>query len=70
MSSSWLLKDSVCNKCSYEIVVTQSRVADFFYYCSNKECENHQGEELFDDEDCSFTLYKKTYIDPCDDTIP
>lgn len=70
MSSSWLLKNSVCNKCSYEIVVTQSKDFDYFYYCSNKGCENHQGEELFDDEECSFSTYKRSCIDPTDDRIP
>lgn len=59
-NSSWLLEDSICNTCGYEIVVTQGTTKDYRYYCSNLECKNHTiVEELYDDEDCSFALYNR-----------
>ena len=45
MNKSWLLKDSVCDLCEYEIVVTQGHVGDYRYYCSNLDCHNHKNVE-------------------------
>lgn len=60
MAYSWMLDKSVCDQCSYEIVVTQGYEGDYYYYCSNPECENHiDGEDLCDQEDCSFAINKK-----------
>ena len=49
--SSWWLRQVVCEKCSYKIVVTQSKEYDYFYYCSNKYCEHHEGVEAMDMDD-------------------
>ena len=57
---SWMLNNSVCKLCEYEIVVTQGFESDYYYYCSNPECENHiEGEDLGDMEECSFAIGKK-----------
>lgn len=56
---SWIFNNgkSVCNKCGYEIIVTQGKEADYRYYCSNLECENHTKiEDLLDTEECSFSV--------------
>jgi len=53
---SWMLRDSVCIKCEYEIVVTQGLEGDYRYYCSNLDCDNHSNiEDLGDMEECSFS---------------
>ncbi len=61
--SSWFLSDGkeVCKKCGYKVIVTQSVDADYFYYCSNKYCYNHNGEQLGDQEECSFIIDKEVY---------
>ena len=46
-----------CMNCGYNVVVTQAiRIdCDYWYYCSNKTCKNHDpGEQLGDMEVCSF----------------
>jgi len=50
--SSWF--SGICNDCGYNVVVTQSELEDYFWYCSNKYCKNHEGEELCDQDDCEF----------------
>lgn len=56
---SWIFKDHVCKKCGYEIVVTQGKMWDYRYYCSNLDCKNHKEvEDLGDQEDCSFAAKK------------
>lgn len=48
-SSSWF--SGLCKECGYNVVVTQSKKFDYFWYCSNKYCKHHEGHEAFDDED-------------------
>lgn len=48
--SSWL-DNAVCGICQFAIVITQSRTADYWYYCSNKFCHNRYGEQLGDQEE-------------------
>ena len=48
--SSWMCDDLGCTDCGYPIVVTQSEKADYYWYCSNKYCNNHKGEETGDME--------------------
>jgi len=48
-SSSWF--ENICKKCGYNVVVTQSKEKDYFYYCSNKYCDYHSGTEIFDQDD-------------------
>lgn len=46
-SSSWF--KGLCNDCGYNIIVTQPKYKDYYYYyCSNKYCKNHKGKELYD----------------------
>jgi len=56
-NTTWIEKDIVCKNCDSNIVVCQPRSSyDYWYYCSNKMCENHWlGEELGDQEECSFS---------------
>ncbi len=57
---SWMMRNSICKKCEYEIVVTQGDKCDYRYYCSNLECVNHINiEDLYDVEDCSFIKKNK-----------
>ena len=49
-SQSWFAKYSECLDCGYPVVVTQSPTTDYWWYCSNKMCKNHQGIELGDME--------------------
>lgn len=53
-SRSWIVKHSECKDCGYNLIITQSKQHDYFWYCSNKYCKNHSGEELGDQEECSF----------------
>jgi len=54
-SSSWFVDDGFCKECGYKVIITQSIKADYFWYCSNKYCKNHEGEELGDQEECSWS---------------
>jgi hypothetical protein len=52
-NNSWFAKDSRCKECGYNIVVSQASVEsgmDYWWYCSNKMCEHHKGEETGDME--------------------
>ena len=52
-SRSWFAKNSRC-VCGYNIIVTQPSDGsgmDYWWYCSNKKCEHHSGEET-GDMDC------------------
>ena len=57
-TSSWILGQ--CKKCDFPIVVTQpdpddTTHSDYWWYCSNKKCENHLvGEHTGDMEEPSF----------------
>ena len=56
-SSSWIVKLAVCRDCEYNLIVTEAtnRYADYWWYCSNKCCQNHEpGEQLGDQEECAF----------------
>lgn len=61
-TSSWILgapienkcSDTVCTACEYPIIVTQSNTKDYHYYCSNRDCVNHKGEDAYDMDFCSF----------------
>ena len=47
----------ICNDCGFNLIVTQGRKWDYWWYCSNKECKNHHpGEDLSDQQDCSFQV--------------
>ena len=49
--SSWFA--GTCKKCGYNVVVTQptDKFCDYWWYCSNKLCENHTiGEQTGDME--------------------
>lgn len=57
-TASWL--SGLCTDCGYPIVVTQSRDMDYWWYCSNKECKNHDpGEQTPDCESPTFYINKK-----------
>lgn len=59
---SWLAKSSICSKCKDVLVVSERTTfsyCDYWWYCSNKTCENHNGEQLGDQEAPSFYEYKK-----------
>lgn len=55
--TTWFFKSTVCKDCDSNIVVCQAHPPnDYWYYCSNKMCKNHHlGEELGDQEICSFS---------------
>ena len=49
--------DGTCKDCGFPVIITQAsdKFADYWYYCSNKECKNHHpGEQIGDQENCSF----------------
>lgn len=50
-SSTWMLDNARCKKCDSNIVVCQSKEFDYFYYCSQKGCKNHKGEEKYDTDE-------------------
>ena len=57
-SSSWFA--GICT-CGYKVVVTQPTAEscmDYWWYCSNKECANHPGEETGDMEHPSWVTLK------------
>lgn len=56
-SNSWIELNCVCKDCDSNIIICQpsERGADYWYYCSNKKCKNHEtGEQLGDQEECYF----------------
>ena len=56
MPRSWILLNYICQDCEFEIVVTQGKIADYIYYCSNPDCPDHIAkEDIGDQEECSFT---------------
>lgn len=48
-TDSWF--NGICKDCKSNIVVCQSKEKDYFYYCSQKRCKNHEGVELYDDDE-------------------
>jgi len=49
---SWFMKGRHCGVCHYPVVVTQGKEADYRYYCSNPDCEQHTAmEDLYDLQD-------------------
>lgn len=50
MKLSWFAKDSHCSLCGYPVVVTQGKVRDYMFYCSNPNCAHHAPVDLFDTE--------------------
>ena len=57
-TDSWFLEDFRCRDCNSNIVVCQSNEKDYFYYCSQKKCKNHVGEEKFDQDDFADFIVK------------
>ena len=59
--SSWFA--GLCNKCNYNVVITQpdetiDRYADYWWYCSNKKCEHHEkGEHTGDMEKPEWVIF-------------
>lgn len=54
-SRSWIVSFAVCKDCGSNLIICQSPKADYWWYCSDKLCENHNpGEQLGDMEECSF----------------
>jgi hypothetical protein len=59
-SSSWMPSSESCKSCGWNVVsclvnwdtekFLESKFSDWWCYCSNKACENHKGEELFQNE--------------------
>ena len=50
---SWI--SGYCKDCGYNVIVTQPNsekypAADYWWYCSNKQCKNHLGEHTGDME--------------------
>ena len=53
--TTWIVRYGVCKDCDSNLVICQSILHDYWWYCSNKMCKNHHpGEQLFDMEECSF----------------
>lgn len=57
----WIVDGCVCKDCDSNLIICQPRILsshdlyDYWWYCSNKMCKNHWlGEELGDQEECSF----------------
>lgn len=56
----WIQKGVSCKSCGWEVIcccvnwdaekLPESKYSDWWCYCSNKTCENHKGEELFQNE--------------------
>jgi hypothetical protein len=38
-----------CKVCGNPVIITGESDADYFIYCSNNYCENHQGISVYDD---------------------
>jgi hypothetical protein len=56
-SRSWLVSFAVCKDCDSNLVICQptEQFCDYWWYCSNKECENHHpGEQLGDQDEPIF----------------
>ena len=49
-TDTWIDMKVKCKLCGSMIVVCQSKDKDYHYYCSQKQCKNHQGIETYDDE--------------------
>lgn len=55
---SWIVKNEVCKACGYNVIVTQAvdHGCDYWYYCSNKQCDNHHpGDQVGDMEEVGWT---------------
>ena len=48
-TDSWF--EGLCKNCHSNVVVCQSSTKDYFYYCSQKRCKNHDGVEIYYYED-------------------
>lgn len=55
-SSTWMVSSGVCKDCESNLVICQPTTGkgDYHWYCSQKGCKNHEGEEIGDMEICSF----------------
>lgn len=60
--NTWILKDHRCIKCDNMIIGTHANNdhADYYYYCSNKECEHHKGSEIFDYDKLEWAIEYKS----------
>lgn len=47
-TDSWFSDKYYCSKCGSNIVYCQSENYDYFIYCSQKNCDNHVGIEVYD----------------------
>lgn len=59
MDTSWIVSGMVCAKCNSNLIVCQAfePSADYWWYCSDKCCENHHpGVQLGDQTPCSFAV--------------
>lgn len=51
MKLSWFAGQSLgVILCSYPVVVTQGKLKDYRFYCSNPDCEHHSPVDKFDSE--------------------
>lgn len=50
-TDSWIEPNCECKLCGSNIIVCQSKRYDYHYYCSQKLCLNHIGEEKADDDE-------------------
>lgn len=48
-TDSWISEKYECSICHSNIIYCQSKYKDYYIYCSQKFCENHNGAEVYDD---------------------
>jgi hypothetical protein len=58
---SWICKFGICEECDGFVVVTQptEKYCDYWYYCADKRCINHSGEQVGDQESPVFLKSKE-----------
>jgi hypothetical protein len=52
----WLAERYRCLECDDIVLVTPAvkKSAELWWYCANKQCPHHDGEQIDEDDECSF----------------
>lgn len=60
------LRDRVCSDCccNGDMKSYTGGEVDYFYYCSNKKCKNHEGEGVFQDDPDWLADIEETHNNP------
>lgn len=61
MIEQWVKDDWVCELCKSKVIVSiHGNKKDYKAFCSNENCENSNGEDIYDDDEPIFIIKPKS----------